>query len=63
MLKLTLSSCRIGQETLMEENLLDDDIETELAPVVVQLGYVQQVLSKCDISICLSPPFSERVIQ
>lgn len=45
MLKLELFSCRIGQEQLMEENLLDDDIEAELAPVVVQLGYVQQVLS------------------
>ncbi|KAH6824370.1 SRP72 RNA-binding domain-containing protein [Perilla frutescens var. hirtella] len=42
--QLLLSARRIGQETLMEENLLDDDIETELAPVVVQLGYVQQVL-------------------
>lgn len=29
----------------MEENLSDDVIETELAPVVVQLGYVLQVLS------------------
>lgn len=28
----------------MDENLLDDDIEIELAPLVVQLGYVQQVL-------------------
>ncbi|KAG6409610.1 hypothetical protein SASPL_127650 [Salvia splendens] len=42
--QLLLSARRIGQETLMEENLLDDDIETELAPVAVQLGYVQQVL-------------------
>ncbi|KAK6164172.1 hypothetical protein DH2020_001036 [Rehmannia glutinosa] len=29
-------------ETLMEENLADDDIETELAPIAVQLAYVQQ---------------------
>lgn len=29
----------------MDENLLDDDIEIELAPLAVQLGYVQQVLS------------------
>ncbi|KAH6783771.1 SRP72 RNA-binding domain-containing protein [Perilla frutescens var. hirtella] len=42
--QLLLSARRIGQETLMDENLLDDDIETELAPIVVQLGYVQQVL-------------------
>ncbi|XP_042031974.1 signal recognition particle subunit SRP72-like [Salvia splendens] len=42
--KLLLSARRIGQETLMEENLLDDDIEIELAPIAVQLGYVHQVL-------------------
>ena len=34
---------RIGQETLMDENLADDDIETELAPITVQLAHVQQV--------------------
>lgn len=34
---------RIGQETLMEDSLLDDDIEIELAPIAVQLAYVQQV--------------------
>ena len=27
----------------MEDNLADDDIEIELAPIVVQLAYVQQV--------------------
>ncbi|KAK6164177.1 hypothetical protein DH2020_001041 [Rehmannia glutinosa] len=42
--QLLLSARRIGQETLMEENLADDDIETELAPIAVQLAYVQQVL-------------------
>ncbi|KAG6389496.1 hypothetical protein SASPL_150964 [Salvia splendens] len=42
--QLLLSARRIGQETLMEENLLDDDIEIELAPIAVQLGYVHQVL-------------------
>ncbi|PWA86729.1 hypothetical protein CTI12_AA131220 [Artemisia annua] len=31
----------IGQETLMDENLADDKIEIELAPVAVQLAYVQ----------------------
>lgn len=36
--------CRVGQETLMEENLADDEIEIELAPISVQLGYVQQVI-------------------
>lgn len=34
---------RIGQETLMEENAADDAIEIELAPIAVQLAYVQQV--------------------
>lgn len=34
---------RIGQETLLEENLPDDEIEIELAPIAVQLAYVQQV--------------------
>lgn len=34
---------RIGQETLLEDNLPDDEIEIELAPIAVQLAYVQQV--------------------
>lgn len=34
---------RIGQETLMEENIPDDEIEIELAPIAVQLAYVKQV--------------------
>lgn len=34
---------RIGQEMLMEEDYADDEIETELAPIVVQLAYVRQV--------------------
>ncbi|KAL6505354.1 hypothetical protein OROGR_025171 [Orobanche gracilis] len=42
--QLLLSARRIGQETLMEENLTDDDIEIELAPISIQLAYVQQVL-------------------
>ncbi|KAL3647586.1 hypothetical protein CASFOL_008554 [Castilleja foliolosa] len=42
--QLLLSARRIGQETLVEENLPDDDIEIELAPIAVQLAYVQQVL-------------------
>ncbi|KAL0004471.1 hypothetical protein SO802_012032 [Lithocarpus litseifolius] len=42
--QLLLSARRIGQETLMEDNLLDDDIEIELAPIAVQLAYVQQLL-------------------
>ncbi|GFP80031.1 signal recognition particle subunit srp72 [Phtheirospermum japonicum] len=42
--QLLLSARRIGQETLMEENLADADIELELAPIAVQLAYVQQIL-------------------
>ena len=34
---------RVGQETLMDDNLAEDDIEIELAPIAVQLAYVQQV--------------------
>lgn len=34
---------RIGQESLMEDNWPDDDIENELSPIAVQLAYVQQV--------------------
>lgn len=34
---------RMGQETLMDESLADDEIEIELAPISVQLAYVQQV--------------------
>ncbi|XP_022725659.1 signal recognition particle subunit SRP72-like [Durio zibethinus] len=42
--QLLLTARRIGQETLTEENLADDDIEIELAPIAVQLTYVQQLL-------------------
>jgi hypothetical protein len=38
-----LVAIRIGQETLLDENLPDDEIEIELAPIAVQLAYVQQV--------------------
>lgn len=41
--QLLLSARRIGQETLMDENLADDEIEIELAPIAVQLAYVQQL--------------------
>lgn len=27
----------------MEQNLADDDVEIELAPIAVQIAYVQQV--------------------
>ncbi|KAI3963716.1 hypothetical protein MKW98_021956 [Papaver atlanticum] len=39
-----LSARRIGQETLMEDNWADDEIEMELAPIAVQLAYVRQLL-------------------
>ncbi|XP_021293376.1 signal recognition particle subunit SRP72 [Herrania umbratica] len=42
--QLLLTARRIGQETLTEENLADDDVEIELAPIAVQLAYVQQLL-------------------
>ena len=42
--KTCLPFVRIGQETLMEDNLPDDEIEIELAPIAVQLAYVQQVI-------------------
>ncbi|XP_019233355.1 PREDICTED: signal recognition particle subunit SRP72-like [Nicotiana attenuata] len=42
--QLLLSARRIGQETLMEENFADDDVEIELAPIAVQIAYVQQIL-------------------
>lgn len=29
----------------MDENLADDEIEIELAPIAVQLAYVQQVIN------------------
>ncbi|KNA10742.1 hypothetical protein SOVF_141750 [Spinacia oleracea] len=42
--QLLLSARRVGQESLMEDNWADDDIENELAPIAVQLAYVQQKL-------------------
>ncbi|VFQ60078.1 unnamed protein product [Cuscuta campestris] len=44
--QLLLSARRIGQEELMEDNLGDDKIEIELAPIAVQLAFVQQILGK-----------------
>ncbi|XP_055815021.1 uncharacterized protein LOC129884760 [Solanum dulcamara] len=49
--QLLLSARRIGQETLMEENLADDDVEIELAPIAVQLAYVQQILGNTQEAI------------
>ncbi|XP_050206343.1 uncharacterized protein LOC126655965 [Mercurialis annua] len=44
--QLLLTARRVGQETLMEDNLAEDDIEIELAPIYVQLAYVQQLLGR-----------------
>ena len=43
---LLLSGRRTGQESLMEDNWPDEDIEIELSPIAVQLGYVQQRLGR-----------------
>ncbi|KAL5717772.1 hypothetical protein ACHQM5_010738 [Ranunculus cassubicifolius] len=42
--ELLLTARRIGQEHLMIEEWVDDDIEIELSPIDVQLAYVQQIL-------------------
>ncbi|CAH9128624.1 unnamed protein product [Cuscuta epithymum] len=44
--QLLLSARRIGQEVLMEDNVPDDEIEMKLAPISVQLAFVQQILGK-----------------
>ncbi|KAL1216413.1 hypothetical protein V5N11_026344 [Cardamine amara subsp. amara] len=44
--QLLLTAKRIGQEILTDDNLADEDIEIELAPISVQLAYVQQVLGQ-----------------
>ncbi|KAJ0039074.1 hypothetical protein Pint_23645 [Pistacia integerrima] len=42
--QLLLAARRIGQETLTDENYAEDEIETELAPIAVQLAYAQELL-------------------
>ncbi|KAK3443283.1 hypothetical protein EUGRSUZ_B03455 [Eucalyptus grandis] len=44
--QLLLSARRIGQETLLEENLDADEVEIELSPIAVQLAYVQQIFGR-----------------
>ncbi|GAY44013.1 hypothetical protein CUMW_079020 [Citrus unshiu] len=44
MILMYLIFVRIGQETLTDDNFAEDDIEIELAPIAVQLAYVQQLL-------------------
>lgn len=43
---LLLSGRRTGQESLMEDNWPDEDIEIQLSPIAVQLGYAQQHLQR-----------------
>ncbi|KAJ3681411.1 hypothetical protein LUZ60_015900 [Juncus effusus] len=42
--QMLLSARRIGQEMLMEEDYGDEEIESELAPISVQLAYVRQLM-------------------
>ncbi|KAK9060729.1 hypothetical protein SSX86_021435 [Deinandra increscens subsp. villosa] len=58
--QLLLSSRRIGQETLMDENLADDEVEIELAPIAVQLAYVQQLLGNRQEAIASYTDFIKR---
>ncbi|KAL0825113.1 hypothetical protein Bca101_048790 [Brassica carinata] len=44
--QLLLAAKGIGHETLRDEGFVDEDIETELAPIAVQLAYVQQVIGQ-----------------
>ncbi|KAI5417866.1 hypothetical protein KIW84_042478 [Lathyrus oleraceus] len=37
---------RTGQESLMEDNWPDEDVENELSPIAAHLGYVQQLLGR-----------------
>ncbi|XP_031476692.1 uncharacterized protein LOC116248184 [Nymphaea colorata] len=46
--KLLLSARRIGQEMLMEDDCTEEEIENELAPIAVQLAYVQQMLGRSE---------------
>lgn len=41
---IQLDFLRTGQEALLEDGVPEDEVETELAPMAVQLAYVQQVL-------------------
>ncbi|GLT38382.1 hypothetical protein SLA2020_126380 [Shorea laevis] len=44
--QLLLAARRIGQETLTDESLAEDEIGAELAPIAVQLAYVEQLLGR-----------------
>ncbi|KAM1633553.1 hypothetical protein ACFXTN_010595 [Malus domestica] len=44
--QLLLKARRIGQEELFSDNVPEDEIQIELAPIAVQLAYVQQLLGQ-----------------
>ncbi|KAF3320260.1 signal recognition particle subunit SRP72 [Carex littledalei] len=44
--EVLLNARRIGQEFLMNDDYAEDEIETELAPIAVQLGYVRQMMGR-----------------
>ncbi|KAL4193620.1 hypothetical protein AMTRI_Chr06g177680 [Amborella trichopoda] len=44
--KLLLAARRMGQEMLMEDDFAEEEIENELAPIAVQLAYVQQLMGQ-----------------
>ncbi|CAI9106505.1 OLC1v1005681C1 [Oldenlandia corymbosa var. corymbosa] len=46
--QLLLSAQRIAQEALVEDNYEADEIEIELAPINVQVAYVQQILGNTE---------------
>jgi signal recognition particle subunit SRP72 len=41
--ELLLLAQRVGWETLIEEELPEEEVEDELTPLAVQLAYVQQL--------------------
>ncbi|GLU06150.1 hypothetical protein SLE2022_232050 [Rubroshorea leprosula] len=49
--QLLLAARRIGQETLTDDNLAEEEIGIELAPIAVQLAYVQQLLGQTQESV------------
>ncbi|KAH0763411.1 hypothetical protein KY290_019484 [Solanum tuberosum] len=44
----------------MEENLADDDVEIELAPIAVQIAYVQQILRNTQEAVASYTDFVKR---
>ncbi|KAL9310997.1 putative tetratricopeptide-like helical domain superfamily [Arabidopsis thaliana] len=60
--QLLLTARRIGQETLNDDDiaLTDEEIEIELAPIAVQLAYVQQILGQTQESTSSYVDFIKR---